>query len=158
MKTPSGIWFQVVISDQRVIVWKGCEKLWEAPVSTAALGCGEVPNSFKTPRGWHRIAEKIGADAPIGTVFKARVPTGKIWKPEDPFCEEDLILTRILWLAGDEELNRTSYDRYIYFHGTNHPVGKPGSHGCIRLNNKDMIRLFDYAETGTRVEITESAC
>ena len=38
-----------------------------------------------------------------------------------------------------------SHERMIYIHGTDqeHLLGKPVSHGCIRMANADVIRLFD---------------
>lgn len=40
-------------------------------------------------------------------------------------------------------------------HGTNAPtsIGKPASHGCIRLRNRDMEKLFAILRIGDRVEI-----
>ncbi|MEM1157126.1 MAG: L,D-transpeptidase [Verrucomicrobiota bacterium] len=124
------------------------------PVSTSKFGLGEKEGSHQTPRGRHIIAEKIGAGAPPGTVFKGRIPTGEIWTP-DTVAGEDLILTRILWLSGEEAHNANSHDRYIYFHGTNQEalIGTPASIGCIRLTNADIIRLFDRVEVGTTVHI-----
>jgi L,D-transpeptidase ErfK/SrfK len=41
----------------------------------------------------------------------------------------------------------------IGFHGTNQPelIGKAVSHGCIRMHNKDVIKLYDYVAIGTPV-------
>jgi L,D-transpeptidase YbiS len=130
--------------------------IWTASISISKHGLGEEPNSYKTPRGKHRIAQKIGKGMPIGTVFKSRVPTGT-WSAENPGTAEDLILTRILWLEGLEEQNQTSFDRYIYFHGTNHEklIGTAASQGCIRLKNQDMVQLFDNVEIGNEVIILE---
>jgi len=40
-------------------------------------------------------------------------------------------------------------------HGTNAPssIGRAGSHGCIRLRNRDIERLFAMLQIGDRVEI-----
>ncbi|MHB8849180.1 MAG: L,D-transpeptidase family protein, partial [Burkholderiales bacterium] len=81
---------------------RGNERLVrQFPVSTAAKGAGERNGSFQTPRGHHRIAEKIGGDAPIYAAFRARQPTGEIWTPQLGAAEpqQDWILSRILWLA-----------------------------------------------------------
>lgn len=147
--------FHVSVPHQVVSVHAGEMLLWQAPVSTAAKGVGCEEGSYMTPPGWHFIAEKIGEDQPLGAVFRNRQPTGEVWLPAVPQEDQDLILTRILWLAGAEPHNANTQRRYIYFHGTNHPgkIGTPASHGCIRLRNADMVRLFDYAEVGTRVLI-----
>jgi lipoprotein-anchoring transpeptidase ErfK/SrfK len=44
---------------------------------------------------------------------------------------------------------------YIGIHGTNHPELIPGriSHGCIRLRNRDIIRLARRMPIGTPITI-----
>jgi lipoprotein-anchoring transpeptidase ErfK/SrfK len=133
-------------------------------VSTAANGAGEVCGSYCTPRGKHVIRARIGAGCPENTVFVRRRPTGEIYNPElgAQFPERDWILTRILWLSGCEPgFNRLGSSdtmrRYIYIHGTpdSVPVGQPGSHGCIRMRNADLLELFAQVSAGTAVEIIE---
>jgi lipoprotein-anchoring transpeptidase ErfK/SrfK len=137
--------------------------LRQYPISSAAAGAGEQNGSYRTPRGRHRNADKIGAGAPLFAVFKGRVPTGEIWTPELDRTQpgRDWILTRILWLEGLEPgRNRgagvDTHDRYIYIHGTNeeHRIGTPASHGCIRMKNADIVELFDRVAVGTRVDIS----
>jgi len=128
------------------------------PVSTARNGIGGAENSFKTPPGWHRIAQKIGAGAEPGAVFSSRELTGEVWHGEG--AETDLILTRILTLDGLEEgVNRgpgcDSLERYIYIHGSNHEaeIGRPASCGCVRMSNADVATLFDAAQEGDLILI-----
>ncbi len=125
------------------------------PVSTAKKGTGSEPDSHKTPLGWHRVCEKIGDSAAPGTQFVGRKPTGRIWQSSDPVEEKNLVLTRILWLDGEEPSNRTSKDRFIYIHGTNREdlIGTPASAGCVCLRNADVIQLYELIPVGTRVEI-----
>ena len=125
------------------------------PVSTAKKGTGSEPDSHKTPLGWHRVCQKFGDDAAPGTQFVGRKPSGRVWKSTDPVEEKNLVLTRILWLDGEEPHNRTSKDRYIYIHGTNREdlIGTPASAGCVCLKNSDVIELYDLVPLGTRVEI-----
>lgn len=152
---------------QRLYLWEpyseGDMLIREYPISSAKNGLGEQAGSYCTPRGRHRIAEKVGAGLPLHSVFKARVPTGEIWSPslaaEKPDC--DWILTRILWLEGLEAGKNKggtvdSHDRYIYIHGTNeeHLIGSPVSHGCIRMKNADMLDLFNLVKAGTEVQIS----
>ena len=134
------------------------------PVSSALKGVGEQKNSYCTPRGRHQIRAKIGAGAPLGTVFKGRRPTGEIWNAELHAAQpgRDWILTRILWLSGCEPgFNRLgnvdSMQRYIYLHGTpdSEPMGEPHSHGCIRLRNADIAELFDLVPVHTTVTLLE---
>ena len=137
--------------------------LRQYPVSTSLNGAGEQNGSYCTPRGRHRIAEKIGAGAPLFAAFKARVPTGEIWTPQMDAQEpgRDWILTRILWLEGQEPGRNQggtvdTHDRYIYIHGTHeeHKLGTPVSHGCIRMRNADVAELFDLVDVGTEVRIS----
>ena len=134
----------------------------EYPVSTARKGPGERSGSHCTPRGKHIVRAKIGAGAPANTVFVGRRPTGERYTPElgERFPDRDWILTRILWLSGCEPgFNRLgtvdSMRRYIYIHGSPDTVeiGKPGSIGCIRMRNADIVDLFDRVAPGTPVEI-----
>lgn len=134
---------------------RGGEIVWSAPVSTSGRGLGEEEGSLQTPRGLHRVAEKIGAGAAPGTRFVSRVPNGQIWTPASPPVDEDWVLTRVLWLEGMEPRNANSKARYIYLHGTNREdrIGKPASIGCVRFRNADIADLFDWVAVGTRVEI-----
>ncbi len=138
-----------IASGQAVAVW---------PVSTARNGIGGAENSFRTPPGWHRVHARIGANAAAGTVFASREPTGATWCGEA--CDDDLILTRILTLDGLEDgINRgagcDSLARYIYLHGTNQEeaLGRPLSHGCVRLSNDAVRQLFDHMREGDAVFI-----
>jgi lipoprotein-anchoring transpeptidase ErfK/SrfK len=132
-------------------------------ISTAKNGAGEQYGSFCTPRGNHIVRAKIGTGQPVNTVFVRRRPTGEIWSPElgAQFPGRDWILTRILWLSGCEVgFNRLgkvdTMRRYIYIHGSPDTVamGSPGSIGCVRMRNQDMLELFDRVAAGTPVLIS----
>ncbi len=143
----------VSIDEQTLEIIEGghCIRCFE--ISTATKGMGFVMNSYRTPTGRFRIAEKIGAGAATGTIFKARVPVG-VWQPGD-LVNGDLVLSRILRIDGMDVENANSLERYIYLHGTNHEeqLGQPASHGCIRLGNAAMIDLFELVEVGDVLEI-----
>ncbi|RMH11518.1 MAG: murein L,D-transpeptidase [Gammaproteobacteria bacterium] len=152
MSDPGKYRIEIDLSRQQLKLLRNTVLLFETVVSTAAKGAGEHRGSEQTPRGRHIIRAKIGAGAPINTVFVGRRPTGEIYTEEmgQAQPERDWILTRILWLSGTEVgRNRLgsvdTMQRYIYLHGCpdSVPMGVPGSHGCIRLRNQDMITLFD---------------
>jgi len=133
-------------------------------ISSAKNGVGEQNGSYCTPRGRHLVRAKIGAGQPVNAVFVERRPTGEVYSPElaRSFPGRDWILTRILWLSGCEPgYNRMgSVDtmrRAIYIHGSpdTAEMGKPGSHGCIRMHNHDVAELFDLVTVRTAVEIRE---
>jgi len=140
------------------------DRVEDFTVSTAANGTGEFSGSECTPRGRHVIRAKIGAGEAENTVFVARRPTGEIYTPglARQFPQRDWILTRILWLSGLEpgcnRLGRVdTMRRYIYIHGCpeGDRLGVPGSHGCIKMRNRDIIRLFEQVCSGTLVSIHE---
>jgi L,D-transpeptidase YbiS len=142
----------------------GGRELRRYPVSTSRNGAGETQGSFCTPRGRHLVRARIGAGQPVNTVFVRRRPTGEIWTPEfgERFPGRDWILTRILWLSGCEPgRNRLgkvdTMRRYIYIHGSPDSVelGRPGSIGCIRMRNRDVIELFDLVAPCAPVEIID---
>ena len=144
---------RISVRDQRLDLVAAERILSSYPVSTSRFGLGSEEGSMKTPLGKFKIAEKIGADVPLGTVFRSRVPLA----PDDsPPPADDLVLSRILWLDGLEEHNANTRNRFIYIHGTNHEeeIGVAASHGCIRMKNADLIALFDQVPPGTEVVIT----
>jgi L,D-transpeptidase YbiS len=142
----------ISVRAQELTLKRGRENVAKYPVSTSRFGLGSKEGSMKTPTGRFRIAETIGAGMPLGTVFKSRRPvkaTKKLLR------EEDLIMTRILWLDGLDARNANTRERFIYIHGTNHEenIGEPASHGCIRMRNADLAELFEFVEAGTPVVI-----
>ena len=133
-------------------------------VSTAKNGPGEKNGSFCTPRGRHIVRAKIGAGQPLNAVFVRRRPTGEVWTPElhAKYPGRDWMLTRLLWLSGCQPgFNRLgevdTMRRYIYLHGTHEyaEMGKPGSIGCVRMRNADILELFERVAPYTPVEILE---
>ncbi|MBA4136367.1 MAG: L,D-transpeptidase [Opitutus sp.] len=137
-------------------------------ISTSLRPPSNVKHSLGTPRGLHEIAERVGAGAPPGIVFKARANTGRHFSEfEVDEQAKNLITTRILWLRGKEPgvnagQNATgesvdTYERYVYIHGTNHEerLGSPASSGCVQMRNLDIIELYDQVRTGDLVWIED---
>jgi L,D-transpeptidase YbiS len=154
----------ISIAEQSLVYRQAGRVLFECAVSTAKNGAGELNGSECTPRGWHYIRAKIGADQPVNTVFIGRRPSGEIYTAgmRQAHPQRDWILTRILWLCGLEPgFNRLgnvdTMRRYVYIHGCpdEDDFARPDSHGCIKLHNPDMLALFDYTNAGTPVLITE---
>lgn len=147
---------------QELTLYDGELVLKRYSVSTAKKGLGEKNGSFCTPRGRHIVRAKIGAGQPENTVFVRRRPTGEIWSRElhEKFPGRDWMLTRLLWLSGCEPGKNRLGDvdtmrRYIYIHGSpdTAEMGRPGSIGCIRMRNRDIIELFELVPPYTPVEI-----
>ena len=156
---------EIFISNQKLHVFdKNNIMVARYPVSTSANGVGCIKNSGCTPLGNHIIRAKIGINQTLNAVFVGRRPTGELCTPElmAQYPNRDWILTRILWLSGTElGFNRLgnvdTMQRYIYIHGTpdSTDMSKIGSHGCVRMRNKDVIELYDLVEAGTPVVILE---
>ncbi|MDX1811153.1 MAG: L,D-transpeptidase [Gammaproteobacteria bacterium] len=155
---------EVSISKQQLLVLQKGLPIKKYTVSTAKNGPGEVSGSECTPRGKHIIRAKIGAGCAPDTVFRGRRPTGEIYsfelKRNNP--DRDWILTRIMWLSGLEPGknrlgNVDTMRRYVYIHGCpdDDVMGVPTSHGCIKMQNKDVIELFDMVPVYTPVTIYE---
>lgn len=154
----------VSITEQRLQLREGDEIAMDCSVSTAANGPGELFGSECTPRGWHYVRAKIGDAAAANSVFVGRRWTGEIYDAalREQYPDRDWILTRILWLSGlkpgKNRLGKVdTMRRYIYIHGCpdEDKLGSPGSHGCVKMRNQDVITLFNLVPVGTKVYITE---
>jgi lipoprotein-anchoring transpeptidase ErfK/SrfK len=165
-KLPIKSRIEIDISEQKLFLYctyknSQHEEVKTYPISSSKFGIGSTANTNKTPLGLHRIEQKIGDNAPFGMIFKARKATGRIAKINGK-GDHDYVTTRIMWLKGLEPGKNAgsgidSYRRYIYIHGTaeENKIGKPASHGCIRMYNKDVIDLFEKVSEGTEVYIKE---
>ena len=147
----------ISLQNQELTVVHDGKPVRSFPVSSSRFGIGSEEGSMKTPTGRFRIAEKIGDGMPLGTVFKNR---RRVRVTKKLMRDEDLVMTRILWLDGLEPgLNRCgdvdTFERYIYIHGTGDEpsLGRPASHGCIHLSAADLLPLYDLIPIGTLVWI-----
>ena len=153
---------EIDLAAQTLSLLDGAKLVRRYPVSTAKNGPGEKNGSMCTPRGRHIVRAKIGRGAPLHAVFVRRRPTGEIWSPElhARYPGRDWMLTRLLWLSGCERgVNRLgdvdTMRRMVYIHGTHDfaELGKPGSHGCVRMKSEDVAELFDLVPPYTPVDI-----
>ena len=149
----------VDVSSQTLALFEENKFVKRFRCSTSRFGIGQIEGSNRTPLGLHRIAEKIGAGEPAGTVFNSRLVVGHTSQPE--FADAK-ITTRILWLEGlepgfNQGGNVDSHHRYIYIHGTadQKSIGQPASRGCVHLADADLIPLFDLLPSRTLVWIQE---
>ena len=149
---------QIVVStrEQKLALIDRGNVLAIYPVSTSKFGLGDWRGSRFTPLGKLEIAQKVGDNAPPGTVFKDRLRTGEVIAPDSP--GRDPIVTRILWLRGLEAQNANALSRDIYIHGTpeERNIGLPVSYGCIRMRSRDIINLYDIVGLGAEVTIVDA--
>ena len=162
---PNPYQIKVSIDGQRLQLLESDKTIMDVAIATASNGPGEIMHSECTPRGWHKIRAKIGDGALENAVFTGRRQTGEIYTPalKEQHPGRDWMLTRILWLSGLEPGKnrlgeRDSMRRYIYIHGCpdTDEMGIPSSHGCIKMRNAEVIRLFDIVPAGTKVLIQEA--
>jgi len=155
---------EIDAAKQELVLYDESKVVKRYAISTSKKGLGEKNGSLCTPRGRHIVRAKIGAGQPRGAVFVRRRPTGEVWTRElhERYPGRDWILSRILWLSGKERgKNRLgevdTMRRYIYIHGApdSAEMGKPGSIGCVRMRNADIVELFDLVPPYTPVEIKE---
>ncbi len=151
----------VSIAEEKLYLFedKKLKKVFDVSTSRNQPSC--VENSNGTPTGLHKIDGKIGANAPLFTVFRGRVACGLVSEQTPEEQAKNLITTRIMRLRGLEEGknaggNVDTYNRYVYIHGTNQEdkIGTPNSHGCVLLRNNDVVELFDVVNDGSIVLIS----
>ncbi len=150
----------VGIRRQRMYYFKNNQIVSSYPISTSSKGAGNLMGSYKTPTGLHQIAEKIGGNAPLGTLFINKKNTGKVVpvNKSEISIKKDEITSRVLSLKGLQQgINKgkkyDTFSRGIYIHGTSDEasIGRPSSHGCVRMKNDDIMELFDLLSVGTKV-------
>ncbi len=151
----------VSIADQKLLLLQDKIKIAEYPISTSKFGIGNKSGSKMTPLGYHIIKEKVGDNVPQNSIYKDDNFTKEIavidYKKID---EDDLITSRVMKLVGLESgINKggevDSFERGIWIHGTvaECDIGSPASHGCIRMKNEDIIKLYNMVDIGVSVEI-----
>lgn len=143
----------VSVPDQKLALYRKGQLVKVYDVSTSKFCISSRNGSYGTPLGRHEIAKKIGGGQPQGMKFSGRRPTGEIVQPNAP--GRDPIVSRILWLDGQERQNRNSYSRCIYIHGTAEEwrIGTPASYGCIRMRSRDVVSLYNTVGVGAKVDI-----
>ena len=155
---------KISLTQQTLELLQGGKVVRRYLISSALTGAGEQYGSECTPRGKHIVRLIICHGCPLNTVFIGRRPSGEIYSPELGAREpgRDWILTRILWLHGRQSgYNRggrcDTLRRYVYIHGTadSEVMGIPGSHGCIRMRNNDLLELFNLSYNNMQVDILE---
>ena len=153
---------EIDISNKRLYVIQNSAKTHSFAISSSKYGEGSTANSFKTPLGKHSVKTMIGKNVPINTIFISRINTKRQAHIIESFDDstDDYVTSRIIWLTGEEPGFNSgdgidSYNRYIYIHGTHEEglIGTKASHGCIRMFNDDVIKLYSMIKKGTKVDI-----
>jgi hypothetical protein len=150
-----GVHIFISIPDQTMGVVDGDEVVARFPVSTSRFGIGDDPGSFKTPKGTLLISGKMGDSLTPGETLKPHSDTGAAASPGA--VHRDVMVTRVLWLTGEEDCNRNALQRNIYIQGTPDEklLGKPVSWGSILMRSFDVLYLYDMVDLDTPVTISE---
>lgn len=96
---------------------------------------------------------RAGWETPTGTYHVIQMQQNPVW--QHPFTGE------LVPPGTDNPLGArwigfwTDGTNFIGFHGTPNEdsVGRPASHGCVRMYNRDVTKLFDMVQIGTPVEV-----
>jgi len=146
---------RISVAQQRMYLTQDDKPVATYPISTSKFGLGDIPSSNRTPLGLMTVKKKIGGNLKSGAVLKSRKPTGEILRPDAP--GRDPIVSRILWLDGQEPRNANAFNRYIYIHGTTEErtIGSASSYGCIRMKSEDIIDLYDRIGKGAKVYVVD---
>ncbi len=151
---PSRVEIVISVTEQRLALIQNGVVVRKFPISTSKFGLGDNFGSYKTPLGRLRVCGKVGGNLPQGAVFKRRSFSGEVLRVNAR--GRDPIVTRILWLDGDEPGNQNARRRGIYIHGTpeERTLGKATSFGCVRMRSRDVVQVFDAVPVGTPVTIS----
>jgi len=148
-KVPRGSWIVIDQTHNRLRLMRGDETVLEAPCSAGSgmvlkEGSGGRVWVFDTPRGRFEVLSKLA---------------NPIWrKPDWAFVEEGEPIPKN---PGDR-LEYGSLGEYaLYFgngymiHGTLYErlLGRPVSHGCVRLGKEPLREVYRQAPVGTPVYI-----
>ncbi len=144
---PKGTYIVVDVVEQKVFLRRGDQVLREAVCSAGTGAILRDPKSgkewiFDTPRGVRKVKEK--RKDPVWT------------KPDWAFVEEGEPLPK-KWSERIDEATLGEYALYLgdgyMIHGTLYQryLGRPVTHGCIRLGDEDLEAVYQASPVGTPV-------
>lgn len=139
---------RISLEEHRLYVLEGERVVWSAKIGT---GTGETLEGagqrwdFSTPRGSFRV--QLKEKDPVW-----RLPDWVFVKRGEPVPPPDSPERRAEGELGAAALYLTEE---IAIHGTDQPqlLGDAISHGCIRMSNEDVLRLYEELEVGAPVII-----
>lgn len=119
------------LSERRVYVYQGNTALHSYPVAIGREG-------WETPTGTFSVINMLRNPGWTNPLTGDRIAPG----PDNPLGER--------WIAF-----WTDGRNYIGFHGTpsRNSIGRPASHGCVRMYNEDVRQLFEVVQVGTPIVV-----
>jgi lipoprotein-anchoring transpeptidase ErfK/SrfK len=141
--------------EQRLWVCQGDEVYAGSNPSGYPVSIGLGQGTFEDPSNQTaRSRNRAGSNlTPVGELRISNKIPGS--------CAEGM-LTRCMQLDGVESaINDRTIRRSIYIHGTpssNYDqLGRSASHGCIRMNQRDVVSIYNRVRVGTRVFVNSKA-
>jgi L,D-transpeptidase ErfK/SrfK len=121
------------LRERRVYVYEGDTPLKSFPVAIGRVG-------WETPTGTFSVMNMLRNPGWTNPLTGERMEPG----PNNPLGER--------WIAF-----WTDGRNYIGFHGTptRDSIGRPASHGCVRMYNEDVRELFEIVQVGTPVIVQQ---
>ncbi len=129
--TADEIHLVVRLKARRVFVYQGDKVLKSFPVAIGKAG-------WETPKGSFKVFSME-----VDPIFKSFKTGEYIYPgPNNPLGPRWIGI----WTDGKTQLG---------FHGTNQPklIGRAVSHGCIRMKNEDVMKLYEKVKIGTLVKV-----
>lgn len=121
----------IKLSDRRVYVYQNDKVQTSFPIAVGRAG-------WETPTGSYQVLQMIRNPSWQNPFTGEVIPPGT----------ENPLGTRWIgfWTDGSN---------FIGFHGTpnEETVGTPASHGCIRMYDRDVQKLFEMVGVGTKVSV-----
>ena len=125
---------EISLSHRQVTLYHGVLRSKSYPIAIGRAG-------WETPTGHFQVLQMLHNPTWIHPFTGESIPGGD---PENPLGH--------YWIGF-----WTNGKNWIGFHGTPTPqsVGKPASHGCIRMYNQDVEQLFRQVRPGTPVVVVK---
>lgn len=119
----------VDLSDRTASVYRAGELVARYPIAVGQDG-------WETPAGTFEVVQMMKQPIWRHPITKEIVPPGK----KNPLGSRWIGF----WVDGEHQIG---------FHGTNEPnlIGAAVSHGCIRMHNADIEKMYDLVEVGSPV-------
>ena len=146
---PSSVYIVVDTVHNRLYVKRGEDVLHEAACSTGSGGLLKDPETdrdwiFETPRGKFRVIRK--AEDPVWTkpdwaFVEEGIPIPESWSQRRDF---DTLGDYALYFGDGYMIHGTLYQRYL---------GRSITHGCIRLGDDDLERVYRMTPVGASIFI-----
>jgi lipoprotein-anchoring transpeptidase ErfK/SrfK len=145
------VYLRVVVKENSIYMMRGRKVIKRYPVATGKGSFLEY--NLKHGGGWK-------FDTPVGVFTIGRKEVNPVWYAPDWFyIEKGLRIppgtSPKRYFPGDMGTHAIYLGDGLAIHGTKNQasVGRPVSHGCMRMATGDIAEVFDQVKVGTKVLI-----